>query len=486
MARTACWWCGIAAPARIVVVALVLLGGCGGGGGSGSEPPTASLTVVVSDVLGQPVGHAQVEAFGSGIRKSLRATTDAGGRVRFAHVPAGTASIYVSDDSPSGVSFSGSSGSIQVADGSALEINVALLPVGDPFVAVRASWVEASGASADGRSVDMAIDLYSFTVSIDQYDSPTSVLGLNLANCSPDSADDTPAFRPNCVEGSGAFDAPYEAPGYDERLGTTIPGGAAAPFSVAVLLDQGRAMALNDSADVRLFAVKYFLSMLHAEDRVLLAAFASDDPAGPRALLPDAPVTMLPDDVSPTFAASDGAVMFPIVDSLATLEGGASPLYAAIDRMLDFTSQNTPPGRRRAVVVLTTGPDGTCGSTAQCLTARQALASKARANGVSIVVIGLGSASQPTDVVALSELAEGTSGALLWTNDPHQLPTLFRGLLQVLEGSADTFETHYLIQSPTDGAFQSGRTVHGTANVEVNYCPFDCWSIDVPFAARIP
>ena len=468
--------CGIAVPMRIAVL-ISVLGGCGGGGGSGSELPSASLTVAVSDVFGEPAEHAQVEVLSLSTGKTLKATTDSIGKVRFARMPAGIASIHASDDPQGDVALSGSSGRIELAEGAVLDVNVALRPEGDPFAAVRPSWVEASKPGADGHSVDVAFDIYSFT----------GVQALFLAGCEPDTADDTPVFRSNCVEDSVAFDAPYDAPGYTKALdGAPVPGGGATPFSVAVLLDQGGAIALNDSADVRLFAVKYFLSMLNAEDRVVLSAFASDDIAGPRALLPDKPVTMLPDDVSPTFAASDKAALFPIVDSLGALEGGASPLYAAIDRMLDFTAQNTSPDRRRAVVVLTTGVDKTCGSAAQCLTARQTLTTKARSTGVSIIVIGLGSGSEPVDIVALSELAEGSSGALLWTNDSSQLPAMIRGLSQILDGSAETFEARYQIQSPTDGAFHSGHTVLGKVTVQFTLCPFDCFSVDVPFAARIP
>ena len=463
---------GIAVAIRIAVL-ISLLSGCGGGGGSGSEQGTGSLTVSVSDALGDPAGNVRVDLFT--LARSFKAKTDRNGRVRFARVPAGTASIFVSDPSPSGVSFTGSSGSIEVADGASLDVNVTLRPDGIAFAALRASWAEASAPSADGRAVDVAFDLYSFT----------NVGTLYLPGCSPDGTDDTPAFRPNCVEGPVAFDAPYEAPGNAERLGAPIAGSAAAPFSVAVLLDQGGTIALKDPDDVRLFAVKHLLSMLHAEDRVLLAAFASDDAAGQRALLPSQPTSTFPDGVSPTFAASDRAELFPIVDSLAALEGGASPLYAAIDKMLDVTAQNTPPAARRSVVVLTTDVDKTCGSATQCLAARQALLDKAVATGTSIVVVGLGSESQPVDVLGLSELAAGAGGALLWTDDPHQLPALARGLLQILDGSAETLAAHRTIQTSTDGAFQTGRSVLGKVTVEFTPCPLDCYAIEVPFAARI-
>jgi hypothetical protein len=471
----------------IALLLVALLGGCGGGGGSGSaapgQSPTGSLVVTVQDPLGEPLAHAHVEVWSMSSVKISKGNTDSSGRVRFARVPAGT--VYVQAFAPAelvrGVTFSGNAGQLQILNGGALEVGVRVGPEGGPFAALRAPWVAASQPDADGRALDVTVDVYSFGAE----SSIGAVQALYLDPCEPDSSDDTPAFRSNCVEGTN-FDAPYDAPGYTTPLsGASIPGGTATPFWAALLLDQGRSIALNDSEDARLFAIKYFLSSLQADDHIQLSAFASDAIGGSRALLPDTPVTLLPKGATATFKPG-GSELFPLVDSLASQEGGASPLYTALDRMIEFTAQNTPPGSRRAVVVLTTETDRTCGTDMQCLTVRQALLNKARAAGVSIIVVGIGSQSEPVDVVALSELAVGTSGALLWTNDPAQLPTIFHGLIEILNGSASTFEAHYRIQSPTAGAFQSGRTVLGKALVEFNYCPWDCYGAEVPFAAQIP
>jgi hypothetical protein len=483
---------GCAPPMRLAMVLVVMLGGCGGGGGGASgstgsdggdggsgsgSSAIGSLELTVRDPFGEPAAHARVQVYPQRETAALEGTTDASGKIRFARVRAGFASAYAwpPADYVQGVTFDGSAANLLIPDGGVLEAGIALGPNGVPFAAVHSSWVAASTSGTDGRSVNVAFHIYSFG----------DVGSLHLKPCDPDPSDDTPAHRSNCVE-DVAFDAPYDAPGYTVPLpGGPLPGGTAAPFRATLLLDQGSSVAANDSEDLRLFAVKYFLANLQSDDRVQLAAFASDVAGGSRALIPDTPVTLISDDSGAMFKSA-GTEMFPLVDSLASQEGGASPLYTSLDSMIDFTAQNTPSGSRRAVVVLTTKADSTCGTEGQCLTARQALISKARAAEVSIVVIGIGSESQPIDVVALSELAVGSSGALLWANDARQLPKVLHGLIEILNGSAQTFEAHYQIQSPTGGAFQSGRTLLGTVIVEFTECPFGCYTDEAPFAVRIP
>ncbi len=67
------------------------------------------------------------------------------------------------------------------------------------------------------------------------------------------------------------------------------------------------------------------------------------------AKIPEKPVSIYPIG-SPVFVA-DGASFFPTLDQLATLEGGRTPLYDAICRVIDFTDTSAPaaaaPGRRR-------------------------------------------------------------------------------------------------------------------------------------------
>ena len=109
---------------------------------------------------------------------------------------------------------------------------------------------------------------------------------------------------------------------------------------------------MTDPADRRLLAARYFQTQrIDTSDSVALAAFAADDSAtGTAALLPEQPVTILPAD-EPAFR-TDGRGLFPFIDSLAALEGGASPRHAAIDALIDFVAAEAPADSRGAVVVL--------------------------------------------------------------------------------------------------------------------------------------
>jgi len=85
----------------------------------------------------------------------------------------------------------------------------------------------------------------------------------------------------------------------------------------------------------------------------------------------------------------------------------------------------------------------------------------------------------------LSELAEGSGGAMLWANGAYSaLGIVFGALSSVLDGSANVSEARFRIRSSGDATFQSGRTVLGTVHFET--CPWDCKEFDVPFAVRIP
>jgi hypothetical protein len=85
----------------------------------------------------------------------------------------------------------------------------------------------------------------------------------------------------------------------------------------------------------------------------------------------------------------------------------------------------------------------------------------------------------------LSQLVEASGGIALWAGDVRQLGILFGVLARVLDGSAQVQKVRFQIQSSTDGAFQSGRTVLGTVHFED--CNWDyCVETDIPFAVRIP
>ena len=78
-----------------------------------------------------------------------------------------------------------------------------------------------------------------------------------------------------------------------------------------------------------MLAAKYLQTRAEADDQVALAAFASDSTStGAMSLLPTQPVTIYPVE-NPGFT-SDGRAHFPTIDALASLEGGGSPLHAAV------------------------------------------------------------------------------------------------------------------------------------------------------------
>ena len=497
---------------RFVLIAIGValgFGGCGGGGGSGGnpsggsissggpaqpppskDPSSSTVTVTVKDVFGAPVrGHGVSLNFTYAVPslenvQGIGGTTDRNGTVRISLTAAQAASeitAYAWDDS---VVFAlGSSPSVPLQGKGHADITITLRPSSEfATIGLGPTVVEADAIAADGRSLTFALRV----IGIPSYFLDDGV-SIALNACTPDAANDAPVFLADCVKGAAGLDAAYEADNSGEPLSVTTIRAEPTTFSAALLLDQSENMMAMDSTEARLFDTKYFLTTKRAPDRVALAAFASDATASSKlSPLPQQPVSIFPVE-NPQFSTSSSD-LFPLIDSLEQLEGGVAPLYAAIDRMLDFTAANAPLSTRRAVVVVTGGQDDTCGSPAQCDNARQALIAKSRATGIAIVAIRLAPEWGPTnphDNYALSELAEGSGGAMLWANGAYSaLGIVFGALSSVLDGSANVSEARFRIRSSADGTFQSGRTVLGTVHFET--CPWDCKEFDVPFAVRIP
>ena len=472
--------------------------GCGGGGGGRfdsvgiTEGPTASgssATVVITatDAFGAPASgaFATLQAAGGGYSQAY---TDSRGRATFINVPSGTVDLHAStsntstDDAP----FAGYANGVTVPPSGRVELEITLRPAAPwTSIIVAPGSVEPAGLAPDGRSLEFSLRLiYLPTDNQPGSDSGGGIDTIAIRACTPDQNNDLPVYQSDCVTGPVGFDAPYDVvEGGNPLADTKIPGGPSVPFTAALLLDQSHNITANDPFDSRLAAARYFLLSKGATAAVGLAAFAADDSsAGDLSPLPHQPVTIFPDADS-RFTTS-GSDLLSSVDSLASSEGGGAPLYAAIDAMLDFTATNASSERPRAVVALTTGPDDTCGSAAQCQAAREALIEKSRATGVAIVSISLTSESEQAQSHVLSEMAEASGGVTLWANYPKQLGALFGALPSVLDGSAEVRETTFRIESAVDGTFQSGRTVFGTLVFET--CPYGCFDTEIPFAVRIP
>jgi hypothetical protein len=240
----------------------------------------------------------------------------------------------------------------------------------------------------------------------------------------PDTGNDAPAFR-RIVSRSADTDAPYD--GLTLTTNWVDPAPAAEPLAVSLLLDQGTSVAVTDTGDRRLLAAKYLQTQLALEDQVVLGAFAVDDShTGQAALLPTQPVTLFP-TADPAFT-SDGRSYFPTIDELATLEGGASPLHAAIGEMIDFTASHAPTDSRRVVVALASGIND-CGSPADCAAAKECCTRAA--SGVAIVVVPFGPVHSGR--LEAAQRCAGDQGAVFWVGRA-QVPTIFGRLPEILDG----------------------------------------------------
>ncbi len=343
----------------------------------------------------------------------------------------------------------------------------------------RAS-VPTGGVSDDGRTLEFSLQIVQAPNSDGEYWAWGNG-AVRVVACDPDPGNDLPLFQPDCVSGPDGFDASYE--GVAVSVKKVDSAGHPTPGSAALLVDQSTSVVINDPADARLFAAKYFMTLASEKARRVVAAFSTDDPAsGQLSLLPQKPVTVFPLE-NPRFTA-DGRSYFATIDQLGALEGGASPLFAAIDRSLDFAAADPQQGAK-ALVLVTNGRDDTCGTRSQCRSILDALVQKSRASGVAIVAVGSGDAAGTADHETLGLLSQSTAnGAAFWAQDPKQLTMTLGTVHSFLARSKDTLEVAFRIQSPVAGTFASGRTVIGKVSLEV--CPFDCRYTFIPFVVQVP
>jgi hypothetical protein len=445
--------------------------GCSGSSGGGSaHRDSRSVSVTVDDVFGAPVAGAVVTFYhASGAPK--RVTTDASGHAQTTAVLSDLDWVKVE----ASVGVGGATIHLDPSQ-KALDLAITVSPATGPIGGIASVSVPDGGISDDGRSLEFNIRFIGDFVGQDY------LYSVDVRACTPDVADDAPQFTANCIDGPAGMDAPYT--GSLLATGWVTPNTDHPSLAVSLLLDQGSSVVVSDPKDSRLFAAKYLQTRLTASDQVVIAAFASDDASADQpALLPDKPVTIYPVE-NPQFT-TDGPGYFGAIDSLASLEGGASPLYASIDRMIDFTAVNAPVGARRAVVVLSSGPDASCDSADACRSTQEALIGKSAAVGIPIVVVGLGVPSARSNTKALAVFAQGENGVVFWADDPKGLATILGAMPAVLGGQYPALNATIHLESSVAGAFAPGRIVSGFVDFVV--CPWDCDPpFAIPFAVRIP
>lgn len=465
----------------VPVVASLLLGagGCGGSagnpnGGAPGGPPdpppgNVTLTVTALDAFGTPVPGASIfllESSGTGFLE-VSNRTDANGR---AEIVGGFENVYgimLRATDLEGNSYEPS----HPADDH-IDFEVTLHPLA--ALASGLGNLSVTSSTSDGRQLEFSARLY-FVEGNASYGQDLAAWNLGAVSVLPCEAED-------CVDGPAGSGASYG--GLALAQSWVDPDPAAEPLAIALLLDQGSSVAVTDPADRRLLAAQYFQTQLEADDQVALAAFATDDAGtGQAALLPTQPVTIFPVD-SPAFT-TNGRSYFPAIESLATLEGGGSPLHSAIREMIDFAASSAPADSRRVVVVLASGGVSDCGVPADCGAAANALREQSAQTGVGIVAVGLAEPSGQIDRKKLGTFAQSEQGAVFWAQDATQVPTIFGRIPEILDGRHGAVDVTVQLQSPVAGAFVSGQTVIGTLHVVL--CPWDCTGlVDVPFALRVP
>lgn len=433
-----------------------------------------TVVVTATDALGAPLAGATIHIHTYWTDESKQALADPNGRAEIKDVIASSFSVDV--QGPDSFGFAPSR---NLAAGATLAVTVAAMPTAEATGGIARAWVPAGGVSGDGRTLEFSLEIVQVPTSGEYWAYGTDA--VRVAGCTPAPNNDVPRFRPDCVAGADGFDASYE--GLAISVKKVGAAGHATPGAAALLIDQSTSVVVNDPADARLFAAKYFLTLAGESARTVLAAFSSDDPAsGQFSLLPQEPVTVFPLE-NPQFTA-DGRSYFATVDQLGALEGGASPLFAAIDRTLDFAAADPQQGAK-ALVVVTNGRDDTCGTRSECRSILDALVQKSKASGVAIVTVGLEDATGTTDHEALGLLSQSTAhGAAFWAPNPKQLAMVLGDVRSFLARSKDTLEVGFRIQSPVVGAFASGRTVIGQVSLEV--CPMDCSYTVIPFVVQVP
>lgn len=481
----------------MLAVQAVGLAGCDGSGGSGVGAPSGSppqttgqqptgrgtLIVDVADALGQPMAGATVRVYTPRSEEDRQGVADGSGRAEFTGVIAGRLSVAAV-----GIESYGFLPDTTLAGDSVLRLTLIALPSGASAGGIARVTIPSGGLSADRSTLEFTLDIVQVASDDAGEYWAWGTDAVRIVACTPDPTNDLPRFQPDCVSGTGDFDSAYTGSQNGSALSLSrievqdrVDLGRPS-YSAALLIDQSDPVIHGDPGDRRLFAAKYFLGLRAPESLVALAVFAVDDRSGNRfSPLPQQPLSFLPLE-NPQFTA-DGRSLFATVDQLGTLEGGATPLYSAVERALDFVAA----GPRRdvnAVVIVTNGVDDTCGSRVECRELRDAVVMKSRATGIRIVSIGLGKAA-PVDHEALAILAQGADGsAAFWIDDSSQLAMTLGNTSEYLADSKDRLRATFRIQSERVGAFERGRTVLGQVRLEV--CPWDCNYTYIPFAIQIP
>ena len=421
------------------------------------------MSVTARDAFGVAVPEATIKLYHSSGTSlwETRTRTDANGEAVVRNAPDDVFAISLEADAIFGISYEPSKPAENL-----MEFDVTLHPFASLSPGIGG--VAVTSVSTDARQLTFSARLY--VIESHAEEDAWWWGSIDVAPCN------------SCIEGSGNFTAAYSGTTLSNEL--MEPEPVSDPVAIALLLDQGESVTVNDLEDRRLLAAKYLPTRLDPGDAMALAAFAADDAGtGQAALLPTQPVTNFPVE-NPDFT-TDGRSYFAAIDSLATLEGGGSPLFDAVGEMVGFTASAAPLDSRRAVVVVTGGGAIDCGDAAECQTAHELLLDQSASTGVAVVAVGRADSGGRFDRKGLGPFAQSENGTVFWAENARQMPTILGRVPEVLDGRHTAMDVTIELESPVAGAFASGNTVSG--NLQVIVCPWDCdVLVTVPFALRVP
>lgn len=495
-----CRW-ALLAGAWVAAASLAGCGGSGGGGASSVTPPsggTGRIRVKVVDFTGEAVAGAEVWVSAT----NTSALTGSDGIVGFDNVPAGTSRVCASHlvrghtcSAPDPVA---------VEKNKVLELTRQLEPLSTSaaVAAVLSATVDAGGVSADGRSLDVTLQV---AVTGPQYQGSWFVNGdewgynrLQVFDCAARAGDELAQLGPRCIRGADGRDASYSFARVNDLGPVKTIERQGTPWAVGLLIDQSNAGLSPDwlPNDSRVFAAKRFSDRILPATPLVLGAFASDEPSGSASRLPQRPVTLFPVE-SPAFLTSR-AEAFGLLNNLHSLVGGGAPLYEAIVEGVDYMAARTPPERSRALVVLADGADTTCGTPAQCAALRRDVIDRARDAEVQLFLVG-GSPSDctpdwvgwegcqgPSDNEGIQLLAREGGFPIVVGNAPDLGPAMELAR-QWLQPSMGVQDIGLRLTSETAGAFAPGATVMGAlTGANASQCPWGCQVHQLIFSVEIP
>ncbi len=432
-------------------------------------PQTGTLKVTVKDSNNLPVPGAAVSAAMPG--GTVSGTTDSAGVATVVNVPIGTGTVTVSRESFVTKAVPG----VVINADAETPLAVTLERIRKAVGGVLTTSDPVATVSNGGSTLEFTIQVVVVN------ENSESVPGLPLSAfalqpCVPNAA----TAGSECVVGRpgdpATFDAGYVLDGTFAPTLAEIPGATPQPYAATLMFDQSASIIRNDPTDARLFSAKEFLKGLGGQDRAGLAAFAvTRDAVNGTALIEQQPVTIYPVG-NPAFVA-DGTSFFPTLDALASKEGGGTPLYEAICRVMDFSVANAPGGLRQAAVVFTDGQNDVPNNVGFICPDIEDSIAKSQSTGVDIFTIGL---SGEVDGLSLAALAEGGNGTFLFAEDTSQLITIYGSLGNLLSGSLSTYKLKYRITASQAGAFATDRKVRGQLRVTVGDA-----LVTLPFVVRI-